>query len=102
MFALASSKARTGATLGNPVLATEGRVTLIDGLLAVAVLAGLLLNAGWAGGGQTRWPDTYFWPMPPVRSTPSSTAWREHHPRINGADHADKAESDGPGGAWPP
>jgi divalent metal cation (Fe/Co/Zn/Cd) transporter len=46
MFALASSKARTGATLGNPVLATEGRVTLIDGLLAVAVLAGLLLNAG--------------------------------------------------------
>jgi divalent metal cation (Fe/Co/Zn/Cd) transporter len=30
-------------------LTTEGRVTLIDGLLAVAVLAGLLLNAvlGW-------------------------------------------------------
>jgi divalent metal cation (Fe/Co/Zn/Cd) transporter len=46
MFALAASKARTGAALGNPVLATEGRVTLIDGLLAVAVLAGLLLNAG--------------------------------------------------------
>lgn len=46
MFALAASKARTGAALGNPVLATEGRVTLVDGLLAVAVLAGLLLNAG--------------------------------------------------------
>jgi divalent metal cation (Fe/Co/Zn/Cd) transporter len=31
------------------VLRTEGRVTLIDGLLAVAVLVGLLLNsvAGW-------------------------------------------------------
>jgi divalent metal cation (Fe/Co/Zn/Cd) transporter len=28
------------------VLATEGRVTLVDGLLAVAVLAGLVLNAG--------------------------------------------------------
>jgi divalent metal cation (Fe/Co/Zn/Cd) transporter len=49
MFALAAGKARTGAALKNPVLTTEGRVTLIDGLLAVAVLAGLLLNAvlGW-------------------------------------------------------
>jgi divalent metal cation (Fe/Co/Zn/Cd) transporter len=49
MFALAAGKARTGAALGNPVLATEGRVTLIDGLLAAAVLLGLLLNslAGW-------------------------------------------------------
>jgi hypothetical protein len=49
MFALASGKARTGAALGNPVLTTEGRVTLVDGLLAVAVLAGLIGNAaaGW-------------------------------------------------------
>jgi divalent metal cation (Fe/Co/Zn/Cd) transporter len=49
MFALAAGKARTGAALDNPVLRTEGRVTIIDGLLAVAVLAGLLLNAalGW-------------------------------------------------------
>ena len=49
MFALASGKARTGAALGNPVLQTEGRVTLIDGILATAVLAGLALNAalGW-------------------------------------------------------
>ncbi|HKT00025.1 MAG TPA: cation transporter [Rugosimonospora sp.] len=46
MFALAAGKARTGAALGNPVLRAEGRVTLIDGLLAVAVLAGLGLNAG--------------------------------------------------------
>jgi hypothetical protein len=27
------------------VLRTEGRVTMIDGILAVAVLAGLVLNA---------------------------------------------------------
>ena len=49
MFALASGKARTGAALGNPVLQTEGRVTLIDAILAAAVLAGLALNAalGW-------------------------------------------------------
>ena len=46
MFALAAGKARTGRQLGNPVLATEGRVTLVDGILAVAVLAGLALNAG--------------------------------------------------------
>jgi divalent metal cation (Fe/Co/Zn/Cd) transporter len=49
MFGLAAGKARTGAALANPVLSTEGRVTLIDGLLATAVLLGLLLNtlAGW-------------------------------------------------------
>lgn len=45
MFALAAGKACTGAALGNRVLQTEGRVTLIDGLLATAVLAGLLLNS---------------------------------------------------------
>ena len=47
MFSLAAGKARTGAALGNPVLITEGRVTLIDGVLATAVLLGLLLNAGF-------------------------------------------------------
>jgi divalent metal cation (Fe/Co/Zn/Cd) transporter len=49
MFALAAGKARTGRALGNPVLQTEGRVTLIDGILATAVLLGLVLNAaaGW-------------------------------------------------------
>lgn len=45
MFLLAAGKARTGAALGNPVLRTEGRVTLIDGILATAVLIGLVLNA---------------------------------------------------------
>jgi divalent metal cation (Fe/Co/Zn/Cd) transporter len=49
MFALAAGKAQTGRALGNPVLRTEGRVTLIDGILATAVLLGLMLNAalGW-------------------------------------------------------
>ena len=49
MFAMAAGKARAGAALDNPVLRAEGHVTLIDALLAVAVLAGLLLNArlGW-------------------------------------------------------
>ncbi len=49
MFGLAAGKARVGSALGNPVIQTEGRVTLVDALLATAVLAGLLLNAtlGW-------------------------------------------------------
>jgi divalent metal cation (Fe/Co/Zn/Cd) transporter len=49
MFALAAGKARTGRALDNPVLRTEGRVTMIDGILASAVLLGLVLNAalGW-------------------------------------------------------
>ena len=46
MFALAWGKAKAGEALGNPVLRTEGRVTLIDGILAAAVLLGLTLNAG--------------------------------------------------------
>jgi len=49
MFLLAAGKARTGRALENPVLRTEGRVTMIDGILAAAVLLGLVLNAtlGW-------------------------------------------------------
>lgn len=49
MFALAAGKSRTGAALGNPVLTTEGRVTLVDALLATAVLVGVSLDAalGW-------------------------------------------------------
>ncbi len=49
MFALAVGKARTGSALANPVLVAEGRVTRVDGLLALAVLASLVLNAalGW-------------------------------------------------------
>ena len=49
MVMLAAGKARVGGELGNEVLRTEGRVTFIDGVLATAVLVGLLLNAllGW-------------------------------------------------------
>jgi hypothetical protein len=47
MFALATGKSHTGAAFGNEVLLTEGRVTCIDGLLAVAVLAALVLNSAW-------------------------------------------------------
>ena len=53
MFALAAGKARTGRALDNPVLRTEGRVTMVDGILAAAVLAGLVLNAApgrWQAG----------------------------------------------------
>jgi divalent metal cation (Fe/Co/Zn/Cd) transporter len=44
MFSLAAGKARVGRALDNPVLRTEGRVTLIDAILATAVLVGLALN----------------------------------------------------------
>ena len=49
MFTLAAAKGRTGRALGNPVLVTEGRVTFIDGLLALAILVGIALNLvfGW-------------------------------------------------------
>lgn len=57
MFTLAAGKARTGQELDNPVLQTEGRVMVVDGILAVAVLLGLILNAlaGW------------WWADPPAR-----------------------------------
>jgi len=49
MLVLAAGKAGTGAALDNVVLRTEGRVTMVDGILATAVLIGLVLNAslGW-------------------------------------------------------
>ena len=49
MFGLAFGKASVGAALGDPVLRAEGRITMIDGMLATAELAGLVLNAlaGW-------------------------------------------------------
>ena len=49
MFGLATGKSRVGRKLVNPVLTTEGRVTFVDGVLASAVLLGLVLNAlaGW-------------------------------------------------------
>ncbi len=49
MFGLAFGKERTGDELKNPVLQAEGRITMIDGILATAVLVALVLNAvaGW-------------------------------------------------------
>ena len=49
MFGLAAGKRDAGTKLDNPVLLTEGRVTLVDGLLGLAVLIGITLNAvaGW-------------------------------------------------------
>lgn len=49
MFALAAGKRDTGRRLGNGVLETEARVTVVDGALAAAVLLGVVLNAvlGW-------------------------------------------------------
>lgn len=49
MFTLAAGKAATGRALDSPVLRTEGKITTVDGILALAVLAGLVLNAalGW-------------------------------------------------------
>jgi hypothetical protein len=44
MFILAAGKRQVGQHLRNPVLLTEGRVTFVDGLLATAVLVGLVLN----------------------------------------------------------
>ncbi len=49
MLLLALGKRITGEQLGNPVLLTEARVTLIDAALSGAVLLGLALNVlfGW-------------------------------------------------------
>ncbi|MEA2434150.1 MAG: hypothetical protein QOG54_1607 [Actinomycetota bacterium] len=49
MLALSKAKDRTGKEIGNAVLCSEGRVTLIDAYVAMAVLGGLMLNAalGW-------------------------------------------------------
>jgi hypothetical protein len=49
MFTPAAGKARTGAALNGPGLRSEGWVTLVDGILATAVRAGLVVNAalGW-------------------------------------------------------
>ncbi len=48
MALLAYGKLVTGRALGNVVLRTEARVTLIDAALAAAVLIGVSLN-GWLG-----------------------------------------------------
>lgn len=49
MVALAQGKRITGTKLNNPMLLTEGRVTMVDAFLAAAVLVGIVLNTalGW-------------------------------------------------------
>jgi divalent metal cation (Fe/Co/Zn/Cd) transporter len=49
MMALAAGKRHIGERMGNLVLRTEARVTLIDAALAASVLADVVLNAtaGW-------------------------------------------------------
>ena len=49
MFTLAALKRHTGRALGNRVLVAEGRVTFIDGMLALSVLVGITLDFvfGW-------------------------------------------------------
>lgn len=49
MFGLAYGKSKIGHALNNPVLLKEGKVTLVDGFLAVSVLTGIVLNGlfGW-------------------------------------------------------
>ncbi|HEX6708689.1 MAG TPA: cation transporter [Rubrobacter sp.] len=49
MSLLGFAKRRIGSRLGNPVLQTEAKVTLLDAVLAATLLVGLLLNAalGW-------------------------------------------------------
>lgn len=71
MFTLAAGKARTGAALANPVLRTEGRVTFIDGVLAVAVLAGLVLNTafGWWWADPVAGYVLVFYALREVRAT---------------------------------
>jgi hypothetical protein len=71
MFALAPGEARTGAALDNPVLRTEGRVTMIDGILAPTVLLGLALNAaaGWW------WADPAAGSTTPPATSAASSPW---------------------------
>ena len=48
MVTLAQGKRIVGTKLNNPVLLTEGRVTMVDAYLAGSVLIGLVLNALFA------------------------------------------------------
>ena len=58
-----------GAALDNPVLRTEGRVTVTGGILACAVLPGLVLNAaaGWWQASPASWYVLVFYAAREVR-----------------------------------
>ena len=63
MFALAAGKTRTGREIGNPVLATEGRVTFIDGIRPPRTGGGPFPPRGWSSSTtRSARPDTSFTP----------------------------------------
>ncbi|MCU1503948.1 MAG: cation efflux protein [Ilumatobacteraceae bacterium] len=78
MFVLATGKSRTGRALDDPVLTTEGRVTMIDGILATAVLAGITLNAAFG----------WWWADPAAGLVIACYAAREAHHIFTGHDAA--------------
>jgi divalent metal cation (Fe/Co/Zn/Cd) transporter len=81
MFTLAVGKRRIGNALTNPVLITEGRVTVVDGLLACAVLLGLVLNALF----QWWWADPaaglviVYYAIKEARAIYTPSSWQLHH-----------------------
>ena len=85
MYALAAGKGRTGAALGNPVLRTEGRVTMVDAVLATAVLGGLVLNAAlsWWWADPAAGYVLVFYAAREVRAI-----IRDHHVDVDGSAHS--------------
>jgi hypothetical protein len=59
MFALAAGKSQTGKVLGNPVLQTEGRVTLIDAIFGMDPEGVMIYLADHVDEG--RMPDELDW-----------------------------------------
>ena len=83
MFALAVGKRRTGRGLGNPVLLTESRVTVIDGPLAGAVLHGLLLNnaVGWWRADAAAGPIIAYYAIRQAQPIYARAEYRARFPR---------------------
>jgi len=74
MFSLAMAKRRLGVRLGNHPLATEARITFLDGLLATGVLLALVVNLafGWW------WADPIAAAAVGVAAIPEGVdAWRD-------------------------
>ncbi len=74
MFSLAIGKRRLGARLGNHPLATEARITFLDGCLATGVLLALVVNIafGWW------WADPLAAALVGIAAVPEGVdAWRD-------------------------
>jgi divalent metal cation (Fe/Co/Zn/Cd) transporter len=74
MFSLATAKRRLGVRLGNHPLATEARITFLDGILATGVLLALVVNLafGWW------WADPIAAAVVGVAAIPEGVdAWRD-------------------------